>query len=368
MIASLNILRGISAFLVVIFHFQMEFGVLRPYLFWSNSYYLFVDMFFILSGFIMVHVYASNGSQMTWQDYFSFMWHRFARIYPLHLLTMAFILLMALAIFTIRSLGIADIPMPDIFDGAPAKAILTNVLLIQSWGTHDDFTMNTVAWSISIEWAMYLLFPILVLGYARLSPLVILGVTSAVYLLIYYVLTQGTLDVHLRYGLLRAFAGFASGMALHKFLQVRRWSVERATLGLIFSVLTIISLSFFAPGHWTFILTFWLLIASSIQLESILNTQSRLVRLGAWLGDISYSLYLWHLIIILLAKQVFEIIFATSVDDLTTGGAFVLVLFITFAILGASYLSFEYFEKPARDLLRRRTSMLGDKASLERRP
>lgn len=356
MIVSLNILRGVAALLVLIFHIHMEMPPLRPFLFWASSYYLFVDMFFILSGLIMVLVYSPEGSPLSAVQYRAFMWRRFARIYPLHLLTTGFILAMASAILVLRSTGAVDVPMPDIFDGNSVKAVVSNLFLVQSWGLHGDFTMNTVSWSISVEWAMYLLFPLLLLAYARLPAAVILVVTTGLYLIIYYSLTPGTLDANLRFGLVRALAGFASGMALYKLLKDANWSIRTASLTFALAIGAIAVLSVAFPGHWSIIFAFWALIASSFRLESKLNLKPTWVRVGAWLGDVSYSLYLWHLIIILLAKQVFDLVFKTNAEELSFIPALLFTGLLVIVILIVSHVSFHWIEKPARNKLRHRPS------------
>ena len=93
-IGALTSLRGIAAIVVVILHFAYstlpEAGVIlsRSTRFFRDGY-LFVDLFFILSGFIMTHVYLESflmGVNKT--SYWTFIRARFARIYPLHLFTL----------------------------------------------------------------------------------------------------------------------------------------------------------------------------------------------------------------------------------------------------------------------------------------
>src|ERR1700744_3320893 len=83
-------LRGIAAVLVVAFHYAVP---LRHVGFDVNRYtllvargYLWVDLFFILSGFILCHVYANQLVDI--RSIASFFRARFARIYPLHIATL----------------------------------------------------------------------------------------------------------------------------------------------------------------------------------------------------------------------------------------------------------------------------------------
>src|SRR5258705_5569923 len=77
-IPALTGLRGVAAFWVVLFH--MEWGSSIPII---EKGYLGVDVFFILSGFVLMHVYA--GFETTDFDYVRFIKARIARIYPLHI-------------------------------------------------------------------------------------------------------------------------------------------------------------------------------------------------------------------------------------------------------------------------------------------
>jgi peptidoglycan/LPS O-acetylase OafA/YrhL len=93
-IASLDGLRGIAAVGVMIFHFNYFFlpqaaltsmlPFMRPIL---DHAYLGVDLFFLMSGFVMAHVYGqklSSNWRAHWRDFATM---RFARIYPLFVLT-----------------------------------------------------------------------------------------------------------------------------------------------------------------------------------------------------------------------------------------------------------------------------------------
>src|ERR1700759_5648029 len=90
-LSNLTPLRGIAAILVAVFHFEMTAGRFVPAsttMFFEKSY-LMVDLFFVLSGFIMLHVYgrAFDGVLAKGQVRHFFL-ARFARTYPLHLFTL----------------------------------------------------------------------------------------------------------------------------------------------------------------------------------------------------------------------------------------------------------------------------------------
>ena len=159
-LSNLTPLRGIAALMVVIFHFsifitplidpQVSLGMRR--------WYLLVDFFFVLSGFIMMHVYGgwfeANVSRGT---YWKYLGAQFARIYPLHLVT----LLWVVSLFALfRAKGIyLDANASAVGD---FSKIPEHLLLLHGFDMPRTGTWNTPSWSIAAEWLMYLVFPFLV--------------------------------------------------------------------------------------------------------------------------------------------------------------------------------------------------------------
>ena len=87
-LASLTPLRGIAALWVVIFHFCWYFPTIHPERYTGAVYkgYLAVDIFFVLSGFVITHVYKEGfARRVTGRHYRDFLMARVARLYPLHI-------------------------------------------------------------------------------------------------------------------------------------------------------------------------------------------------------------------------------------------------------------------------------------------
>jgi peptidoglycan/LPS O-acetylase OafA/YrhL len=153
-ILSLDSYRFLAASLIVVLHYDSDFGLrLSSMLPTVRALDLFVDFFFILSGFVIARTYASRVSSLP--AYFTFLQRRAARIYPLHLLTLVFVIVMVLGAQAMH----APINHPEVYDW---RALPATVFLVQAWGELKDNVFNLPAWSISAELFVYLLFPMFV--------------------------------------------------------------------------------------------------------------------------------------------------------------------------------------------------------------
>jgi len=158
---SLTSLRGVAALWVVLFHYSV---VYFPSLN-SSGYsslvgkgYLAVDMFFMLSGFVMTHVYHQAFLQSIGDNYRGFLVARIARLYPLHVLVLTLFVVVAL---TARGV---DCAVTGVFNGIPLTgprsftAFIANLFMLQGLNA-GQLSWNYPAWSISVEFIAYLLFP-----------------------------------------------------------------------------------------------------------------------------------------------------------------------------------------------------------------
>ena len=110
-----------------------------------------VDLFFLLSGYIIAYVYAANFRRPSVQEFARFMWHRFARLYPAHI---AVLIMMAIGLALATQF---NLPLDD-RDAFTAKNFIKAVFLVQAWGTDLHIGWNAVSWSVSAEWFAYLCF------------------------------------------------------------------------------------------------------------------------------------------------------------------------------------------------------------------
>ena len=159
-IKALTSLRGIAALAVVTQHFSATAQLHSSG--WIPSIvphgYLAVDFFFVLSGFIMSYTYFPQFEADGINAFIPFFLKRIARISPLGLATLAVILLLG----SIASIwGRSDLFLDEaVVHSGLTRAILINVLHLQ--GLFPEYNLNGPSWSISVEMAAYLLFPVLI--------------------------------------------------------------------------------------------------------------------------------------------------------------------------------------------------------------
>ncbi|KUI32408.1 acyltransferase [Mycobacterium sp. IS-1742] len=170
-IKALSGLRIVAAVWVVLFHFRPLLAqaapdftaALAPLL---DSGAQGVDLFFILSGFVLTWNYLDRmGQSWSTRTTLRFLWLRLARVWPVYLVTMH--LAAAWIIFT-RNVG--HVPSPAV-DQLTATSYLRQLLLVQLWFEpyFDGTSWDGPAWSISAEWLAYLLFGVLILVVFRVA-------------------------------------------------------------------------------------------------------------------------------------------------------------------------------------------------------
>ena len=170
-IKALSGLRIVAALWVVLFHFRPWLEVsapgfrsaLAPII---NCGAQGVDLFFILSGFVLTWNYLDRmGESFSMKSTLHFLWLRLARVWPVYVVTLH--LALAWIIFT---LYVGHMPSP-VADQLSAVSYARQVFLVQLWFQpfFDGSSWDGPAWSISAEWLAYLLFGVLVLVIFRIA-------------------------------------------------------------------------------------------------------------------------------------------------------------------------------------------------------
>ena len=342
-IKPLTALRFFAAFWVVMFHYWPNLAVgFTPAV--ATKGYLGVEAFFTLSGFILCHVYLQGFGQGRFR-YADFLWNRMARVYPLHLATLAGMGLMAAAA------GLAGIAVGS--NIVSWEALPANLLLVHAWGFAPVAGWNHASWSISAEWFAYLTFPAFAFAAWRLRarPVLAVGLALALIAVLYPVferlagfpLTSATIH----WGALRIVPCFAYGCALHALWRSGRISGRLAAPGAaVMGVLVLVAIQLNVPDPIIIAALggLILMLACLAASGSTFGSQSILV----YLGEISYSTYMicipWKIIAVNAATRVLGI----EGDQLPLLVWFLIVA----ALVPLSAASYHLIEKPARDWLK----------------
>jgi peptidoglycan/LPS O-acetylase OafA/YrhL len=335
-IHSLTGLRGLAAGWVMLMHFRevtptriWKFPVLDQVI--ANGAYG-VDIFFVLSGFILCHVYARSFSAgLTAGESGRFLTNRFARIYPVHLVTFA----VMLGLFTAKLFTSGSSGLPDRYDPV---TVLTTLTLTNAWLPGVQ-TPNMPAWSVSAEWFAYLLFPALCALLWRRRW--VLGAYLAAGLALAFFKPLGN------YGLTHVLSGFLVGMAAYRILPFTRRFTTHRFLGLALIAAIVLWSQRTDPPVAIGLLLFSALILTLVDPRDFLS-QFLSWPVIIYLGEISYSLYMVHWPVRIIIRNGFQLL--GILDTLAPSRLVALYVLVT---LIAAMVSYRYVELPGRTLLRR---------------
>ena len=338
---ALTSLRFLAAAWVVMYTFWPDLNVgLVPVA--VTKGYLGVETFFVLSGFILSHVYLQAAGDRRFR-YGGFLWARVARVYPLHLLTL----------FGVMALGLAAVAAGMTIDGhvlswasLPAQLTMTH-----AWGLAPVAGFNHPSWSISAEWFAYLAFPAFAFVAWRLrsrpglavagAALFLVGLYLAFEAMAGFSLTEATFA----WGALRIVPCFALGCAL--YLVYRRAPLKQAGLWAAgFAGAMAVSASLGAWDGITVLLAGGLILG----LASMTNSGAGWLasKPAVYLGEISYSIYMvcvpWQILAVNIAARL------TGAEDKRLSVGVWLVVVALLPIVAAA--SYHLVERPARTALR----------------
>jgi peptidoglycan/LPS O-acetylase OafA/YrhL len=365
---ALDGLRGIAAVLVVFYHFRFP-NHFTHRLFFENSY-VAVDLFFILSGFVIYATYSHNIADM-----FSiqrFIGLRIFRIYPLHFAVLLIFVCLELAkLVVFRSDPTMPVHMP--FTGSNTyDALVANLFLLQGLPFMGRPTWNYPSWSISCEFVAYLLFAMAAYTGAFRSKVffvVCLLLSISGYCTLAFV--HNTLDVHnWGQGLVRCLAGFFFGVFIFEFvdgIRGKRLSVQRTSLvggcevGVALAL--VLTMSFVSGTAILSIVPILIFAVAIFQLDRGPIAKLLASRPIQFLGRISYSVYMVHMFILMALsialKRIVGIPFTN--DPVTQAPAFqigewagdAIGLGTIVIVLACSVVTCIFIEEPARRYGRR---------------
>ncbi len=343
-IDELESIRGIAAVLVVLFHLPAWLPDFHAIPLIRNGGHM-VDVFFVLSGFVICRAYGTviGGGR----DALRFQLLRLGRLYPVHLL-----FLLPFVAIELAKLAQGDAANPA-FERNDATALGLQLMLLQSFGPSEYWgSFNGPAWSISIEFYGYLLFALIVLIAGRWRGRVFIALA----LIGLALMAVPLLDNR---NIVRFLAGFFTGCI------VAEWSRDRAEMGIPGSVhaacaaLLGLAVWFRPPFLWG---TIPIVLATGLLIGSIACGADGIVRRSlrsaflVRLGELSYTIYMAHFLIIFCAVQLLSrfagrasaAIDGVSVTVLGTGEAVAMSAAVLLATYAISALAFALVERPLR--------------------
>ncbi len=316
--------------------------------------YLFVDYFFVLSGFVIAHAYA--GRLKTARDGGRFMVRRLGRVWPLHALMLAAFIGLEMARLWFQ------------IDGAPpfqrdrsVEAIFTNLLLVQAWHVHPYLTWNGPAWTLSAEVACYLIFAGLVLAAPKRFRWIgaVLAVIGGI---IVVTCARRWMNTTFDFAVPRAVYGFFLGCLLQGvWLRIPRLKGRAATALEVATVVALCGFIAWAEGPVTvavsllFLGVVWVFAGEDGALSRVLDHPA-LVTLGRW----SFAVYMVHMFVLtvmmIVARKLDWVPNGRRIDfgsvwvnDLFAVGMFGLIVVLAVA-------AHRWVERPAQRLIDRWTA------------
>ncbi|MBX3595252.1 acyltransferase [Sphingomonas sp.] len=349
-----NAIRGFAALGVFVYHLQLERGYLVPLGLFEPAVrrgYVWVDLFFILSGFVVSLSYQERLARLHWRPFARFMIARIGRIFPVHLLALLY--LAALVIGIEGSYWLLGWPSHwHPLSWSQIGDLTLQAALLQVWSREATLSWNIPAWSISAEMHIYLLFPLLaaLLAHKRQAAILLLGaVAVAVYGFI--LLRYPDLDILSAFALLRCLAGFSLGMVLQNLKGAVRLGARWVTLAQLIAIGAIAAILLSALHDVLLVPAFALLVASTASDRGLVARAAHGSALQ-WLGDISYSVYLLNFPVLTTAGLFWPRIATLIPPGLEIGGRWLWMTLLVLVLVGCATLTFRLVEWPLRDRLR----------------
>lgn len=316
----IDILRGVSILLVLVHHFNIPYklhdtflgipigGESLSTLIARNGNYG-VTMFFVISGFLITqHTLQRSGSlaQIKLKDFYI---RRIARIMPCLVLLVAIVTVLgALELKPFMNQSPNGVDVSYAVTVLSAFSFWMNILIIEfGWV---NYALG-VLWSLSVEEVFYLAFPILCLVLGRGKGFIIFLLVVIAYAPYFRALHFGEESGAYLYHYFSSFDGIAIGSLTAIYVQSFKSVIRNQNVILAVIIFLMTCLYFYAPikevstwGISVFALLTALLLFCFVQ-DPKVKPVSYAARSLVWIGQRSYKMYLFHLIVLGLMKVVY---------------------------------------------------------------
>jgi peptidoglycan/LPS O-acetylase OafA/YrhL len=293
--------RGMAALFVALFHLDI-FSALYSLDFTRNAY-LFVDFFFVLSGFVITHSYADRLG--TPQQVGIFVIKRLGRLWPLHVVVLLALVIAEGGKVVLAARG-SSFVMPPFTGPNSADTIVMHLLFGQSIGIVPHLTWNPPSWSISAEFWTYMIFAASLLAAntwfsrVRSASVIVFSALIIGSVAILFLFAKHGIDATYDLGVVRCLYGFLLGHLTYRIWQTV--SHVKFTSGLLEFAQVIAVFAFVSSvgrtGYSLFAPLVFAVFVFTFAFESGPVSKLLLNRVNQWFGRISYSIYMWQAFII----------------------------------------------------------------------
>ncbi len=301
----------------------------------------FVDLFFVLSGFVIYHNYKNKLHNLNTSK--SFIIKRLNRLVPLHVYTLIVLLVLEfIKHLTYGHINYSIIP----FEFNTISSFWPQLFLLNSTPLFSGFNWNGQNWSISAELITYFLFIITSLFWFKKEKITLIISISIICLgYLFFALNYATYNVSIdfNFSFIRGFIGFYTGIFIYLIRSYMLVIINKisAILGNFLEVLILIIVTYIICNTGYFKNYFFIihmafgLLIFIFSMEKGLISQFLKLKLFQKLGQWSYSIYLNHTLMIILYNMI--LVKAIGVNE-----KFVLLSEILLIVLGCMYSAFTY--------------------------
>ena len=297
-LAALDSLRGLCALMVALLHINSVSHISESS--FVRQSWLFVDFFFVLSGFVIAFTYLDKIESKVALVEFAI--RRFGRVWPLHAAILLLFMMSECLKLGLSHVGGLPTHEPAFSGGHTLDTIAANLLLMHSLGLYHVLTWNGPSWSISVEFYTYLVFAAGCLLARRRIVAVSLSLI-ALSLLVLCIWTPAYLGTGVELTMMRCLYGFFAGVLVALAFR------ELSRRGVALPMATVLE-----AGSVALAVGFVLACGASDALEMLApavfggvvlvfafqsgRLSELLLRPGfAWLGARSYAIYMVHALV-----------------------------------------------------------------------
>ena len=352
--SSIEGLRGIAAVTVSLVHMQFA-----PSFFTENFLVKGagwpVDLFFVISGFVICYAYGE--SILTFKNLTHFSYKRFLRLYPLHLITLVLLVFLEFARYFGEIFSPGTIMTPA-FSTSNFSSFISNLFLVHVL-TGQIHSFNGPSWSISAEFVTYLTFGAMILVFRAYSKLKLFFISSITSFLVIYFNEYINFPAHFLL-LFKCIYGFSLGGVVFYLLQnypsKKLNGALNVNISIILAIIMIYLDSNLINKNLLNIVFAWL-IYSLVSSENQ-TFVSRLLanKFFQHIGKVSYSIYMWHVIVWMIITNILRFGFGNNgviLDGVrymywSTGTSIFITIVSLSALIFISTISFNLVEKRFR--------------------